>query len=164
MSATHESVSALRKRHREKERETQSALKAAYEQLKREKPSKPWTKAELCRLAGLKSYNALINPRHANFIALFDAHNNDVKSARKRGPVSLPPETDAQDTIRRLRKNLAELKKQFDQACSLNGAYQREALHYKQEYEDLLLLKSRIETERGEWKKKFFAAHSSLPT
>lgn len=41
-------------------------------------------------------------------------------------------------------------------AASQNAISEREALYYKQQYEDLLVLNQRLEGERNEWREKFF--------
>lgn len=150
------SIAGLKAHHRDKEQATQDALMKAYTHLKKTKPRALWTKTELWKQAGLKSVNALRNPKHANVVALVDRHNEDVRSVLQRGPVAIEERKTKREAIQGLRKQLKEVTEQRDKAASLNGVYEREALHYRQQYEDLLVINQRLERERDDWKRKFF--------
>lgn len=121
------SIVGLRRHHRNKERATRDALLCAYGQLIRDKPHSVWTKAEFWRLAGLRSGNALRNPRHCEVLAQFEAHNRAARNAAARGATDAQCEQVGENGARVLPQKLAEMKGQLDKACSLNAVYQREA-------------------------------------
>ena len=150
------SVAGLKAHHRDKEQATQDALVKACAKLRETKPRGIWTKTEVWQGAGLKSVNALRNPRHANIVALVDRHNEDVRAGLQSGPVGIEERKTKREAIQSLRKQIRELTVQRDRAASLNGVYEREALHYQQQYEDLLVINKRLERERDDWKRKFF--------
>jgi hypothetical protein len=151
------SIVGLRQHHRDKESATQDALVKAYEQLERDQPQRPWTRTELWRMAGLKSGNALRNPRHLDVLEQFEAHNRDVRDAVERGRLRLARSDPDNDRARSLRHKLAEMQAQLDKACSLNAVYQREARYYRQQHEDVAIRLERVLRERDDWKQKFFA-------
>lgn len=106
--------------------------------------------------AGLKSGNCLNNPRHSIIVALFVRHNADVAERLKSGPVAVSERKAAKETARARREKIADLTKQRDMAASQNTIFEREALYYKQQYEDLLVLTRRLEADHNEWREKFF--------
>jgi len=158
------STKGLQQHYKDKEQATQDALIRAYHELKKEKPKALWAKAELWRKAGLKSGMALNNPRHSNVVALFERHNADTRNALETGPVAVSERKTTKETIRALRDQIAELTTQRDKAASLNAVYQREAMHYKQQADDLETLNRRLEVERDEWRNKFFNSNKPRRT
>lgn len=70
----------------------------------------------------------------------------------------------ARDFVRALREQIADITAQRDMAASWNAVYQQEALHYKQQADDLQVLNTRLEAEREEWRSKFFKSNKLKPT
>lgn len=164
MAKTRGSTKGLQAHYRDKEQATQDALVRAYEALKQSKPHSVWTKAELWRGAGMKSGNALANPRHSNIVALFERHNADARDQLKAGPIAVSERKTTRETVRALRDKIAATVKQRDMAASQNAIFEREALYFKQQYEDMLVLNKRLERERDDWREKYFEANKPRGT
>lgn len=158
------STKGLKQHHKDKEQGTQDALLQACRDLGNEKPHALWTKTELWKRAGLKSGMALSNPRHSNIVVLFDQHNVAVRAAIQDGSIGKGEPKTVRDTVRTLREQIAEITTQRDMAASWNAIYQQEALHYKQQADDLQVLNTRLETERDEWRSKFFKSNKPKST
>jgi hypothetical protein len=149
------SVQTLRRAHAAKITRTTGALASAILQLTERKPGALWSVEDLWRAAGLKSGNALKNPRHNSFLGLIELHNDGLlaKGTDVREKISSP--SSREKLIRSLQDRVVALKTERDKALQLNGLFQREADYHAAENRDLLEKVRQIMEDRDAWKNKF---------
>jgi hypothetical protein len=140
------SISGLKRHQRSKEVRTAAALSAALEELKASRPNSLWSKADLCRAAGLASQNALSNPVHAELLGLLLIHNDEIAKLRT-GSNKSPKHQPVCSELHLLHSKCEELASQRDLALSQSMTYLQEAAHLKERVEFLEVKIRRLERE-----------------